>query len=440
MNALPPNDLKEATRLTRAGQLTEATALLQRMLRGEASPPPQPDAARNGPANPSRAPSPASARPHPGGRLPRLVDVEADAADPRPGAGDPARTTASATATEGPSTMKMPDALRGLLDRLKGGLAEKLQGLELPNLPTMSAHARMPAQAPKEAPLPAGGQFVARTFANGAGSRAYKLYIPSTHHGQPAPLVVMLHGCTQSPDDFAAGTRMNALAEEHGFLVAYPAQPPSANAQKCWNWFNPGDQARDRGEPSLIAGITRQVMRDHAVDPKRVYVAGLSAGGAAAAIMGMAYPDLYAAVGVHSGLACGAARDVPSAFAAMRGGAPSVPSGCGGKAGRGAVPTIVFHADRDSTVHPRNADQVVAQSAAPGLTIKTERGGVVGGHAWSRAVHADAGGRAVLEQWTVHGGGHAWSGGSPDGSYTDPRGPDASREMLRFFLDHPRAR
>jgi poly(hydroxyalkanoate) depolymerase family esterase len=438
MQFLPPQDMIEATRLTREGKLTEAAALLQRVLGGDAAPAPAPA------ASPSSAPAAGGRRP------PRVFDVEPETGEPRPAAADAAESRAAggagrtaAGAGEPSAPPRMRDALRGFVERVKGAAAmpQGLGGLPqgLPQGLEGMPMGRMPAQARVQ--VPEGARFVSQTFSGPAGSRAYKLYVPSTlRPGQPAPLVVMLHGCTQSPDDFAAGTKMNALAEERGFLVAYPGQPPSANAQKCWNWFNPNDQERGRGEPSLIAGITRQVMRDHAVDPRRVYVAGLSAGGAQAAIMGMAYPDLYAAVGVHSGLACGAASDMPSAFAAMRGdggfgAVPCRPEAAGGQ----AVPAIVFHADRDGTVHPRNADRVVAQYGAPGLRRRApERGQVVGGRAYTRTLHADAGGKVLLEQWTVHGGGHAWSGGSPDGSYTDPLGPDASREMLRFFLEHPR--
>jgi poly(hydroxyalkanoate) depolymerase family esterase len=277
--------------------------------------------------------------------------------------------------------------------------------------------------------------FQTRTFGNQFGSRQYKLFIPSGYNGQPVPLLVMLHGCTQSPDDFAAGTRMNLAAEARNWLVAYPGQTNAANMQKCWNWFNATDQRRDSGEPSLIAGITRQVMHDYVVDSARIYVAGLSAGGAAAAIMGDAYPDLYAAIGVHSGLACGAARDMQSAFAVMqKGGDGQLRSDK-----KRTMPTIVFHGERDATVNRRNGDAVVAQ-AVHGISLRTsvESGQVPGGHAYTRTLHIDAGGKTWVEKWVVRGAGHAWFGGSPSGTYTDPRGPDATGEMLRFFQDHPR--
>ena len=272
------------------------------------------------------------------------------------------------------------------------------------------------------------GQFVERSYTGRAGTRAYKLYIPRGYTGLAAPLVVMLHGCTQSPDDLAAGSRMNLLADEATFLVAYPAQASRANQSKCWNWFQAADQQRDGGEPSLIAGITRQVMADYRVDPGRVYLAGMSAGGAMASVMAATYPDLYAAIGIHSGLAYGVAHDLRSGLEAMQHGRarprrPPAP----------AVPTIVFHGDRDTTVHPRNADQILAQVAATGQTT-SGHGQAPGGHAYTRTVCHDARGRPIAERWLVHGLGHAWSGGSPHGSYTDPRGPDASREFLRFFL------
>jgi poly(hydroxyalkanoate) depolymerase family esterase len=245
----------------------------------------------------------------------------------------------------------------------------------------------------------------------------------------------MLHGCTQSPEDFAAGTRMNFIAEEQTCFVVYPAQRSEANHAKCWNWFRATDQRRGKGEPSLIAGITRKVMRDYSVDPNHVYVAGLSAGAAAAAVMGATYTDLYAAIGVHSGLACGAAVDLPSAFVAMRQGGGSDHRAIPGD--EPPVPTIIFHGDRDTTVHPKNGDRILEQAMKTTIPQrKVHRGQVPGGHSYTRTIHSDARGRGILEHWNIHGAGHAWSGGSPVGSYTDPRGPDAAREMLRFFLEH----
>lgn len=271
---------------------------------------------------------------------------------------------------------------------------------------------------------------IARRFGNQAGSRAYDLFVPPGRSDGPLPLVVMLHGCSQSSRDFAIGTGMDGLAEELGFLVAYPDQPRSANMAKSWHWFREGDQRRDEGEPSILAGLTRQVMDEFDVDPSRVYVAGLSSGGAAASVMAMTYPDLYAAVGIHSGLAHGSAGSMAAALLAMRRGAPSQP-----RRATQPMPTIVFHGDRDRTVSPVNGDQAIAQARPDGdVNIATVEGRSEGGMAYTRSVLTESGGSWSSEQWVLHGGGHAWSGGHPAGSHTDPTGPDASRKMLRFFL------
>ena len=404
---LNPNVMLEATSLTRAGRLAEATTLLQRMLRGETGP----DVSFS-----------TSGEITPAGRTLPIIDAKTETnseTDCPPFGG--ARTAKSSRF----------GVLRALLDRVSRRSRLGFQGLRQPS-PVISTPDIVPA----------GGKFIAASYSNSAGTRAYKLYIPSRYQGQALPLVVMLHGCTQSPDDFAAGTRMNLIAEEQTCLVVYPAQSTEANPAKCWNWFRPNDQRRDEGEPSLIAGITRQVMREYSVDPQRVYIGGLSAGAAAAAVMGATYPDLYAAICVHSGLACGAANDLPSAFVAMRQGnlADTVKAGeisplIGDEQ---TVPTIVFHGDRDTTVHPRNGDHVIARSMRTENSRKTVHcGRVPGGYAYTRTIHTDPSGRVILEYWEIHGAGHAWSGGSPAGSFTDPRGPDAAREMLRFFLEHP---
>ena len=312
------------------------------------------------------------------------------------------------------------------LDRAAGeaGMASfKMPNFEMPSFDLSGA---MGGRAPAET-LP--GKFIDGSHTNAAGTRSYKLYVPSTYTGeQQVPLVVMLHGCTQDPVDFASGTQMNQLAEEMHCLVVYPAQSQSANAQRCWNWFSAVDQTRDQGEPSIIAGITRDVMASHNVDDRQVYVAGLSAGGAMATIMGTLYPDLYAAVGVHSGLPFASAHDLPSALAAMKGkfGQPR-------EQGK-SIPIIVFHGDRDTTVHPANGDELIARGkhhAAKQIVV--EPGRVPDGHAYTRTVHQHPDGTPHAEQWLIHGAGHAWSGGSARGSYTDGKGPDASREMMRFF-------
>lgn len=385
-------DMYEVTRLTREGRLDEAMA----MLRGQA-----------------RSPEPERAAK--GADVHKAIDLIP------PGAGETVWTSFSQD-TPAPRQHPGPEA---------GSLLARLKNFSLKDIGAVidKGHAR------SSAPLPDGASFELRTFSAPAGSLDYKLYTPSAFSGEPLPLIVMLHGCTQSPDDFAAGTRMNELAEEQTFLVAYPAQTKSANASKCWNWFNAGDQRRGEGEPALIAGIVHQIMSDLPVDAGRIYIAGLSAGGAAAAIMGATYPELFDGIGVHSGLPCGVARDLPSAFSAMRDGGPPLRRASGRPDATGLVRTIVFHGDRDMTVNPVNGDQVIAQArAAAGLKPTTTQGTSSDGVPFTRTVERDDEGRAMLEHWVLHGAGHAWAGGSSSGSYTDPRGPDASREMVRFFL------
>lgn len=297
----------------------------------------------------------------------------------------------------------------------------------------------MPRLPRRTAPRPASG------FSSGSVTyrhRAidYKLFIPSTCGDEPVALVVMLHGCGQNAADFALGTGMNELAERHGFLVVYPEQSPNANWHMCWNWFDAANQERDHGEPALIAALTRKIIDEYAVDPRRVSVAGLSSGGAMAVILGRTYPDLFSAVGCHSGLPHGSATSGYGAACTMRHGADL--SRRGDNAPACGVPIIVFHGDDDATVHSNNGDAVVRQSldayaagarGAPRATTNECETGQAHDRRFTRAVHRGEDGDIVAEHWTVHGAGHAWSGGNWRGSYTDANGPDASREMLRFF-------
>lgn len=315
------------------------------------------------------------------------------------------------------------EALPPRSNRLRKPLSEVVRTLRSGGMSGLSGLGQ-PAPTP-ELPLPDGAAFLDRRYSCAAGARRYRLYVPSTANDGLQGLIVMLHGCTQNPEDFAAGTGMNALAEAHRLIIVYPAQTGSDNSMSCWNWFRPGDQMRGAGEPAIIAGLTESLRDEYAVPKDRVFVAGLSAGGAMAAILGETYPDLYAAIGVHSGLAYGSANDVMSAFTAMRGqgGIERAPARSGGPR------RIVFHGSADTTVHPSNAGRIIA---GDGRTSRSEHGPTGETRGYSRLVVEGADG--PHECWIIDGAQHAWAGGNASGSYTDPRGPNASEAMVRFFL------
>jgi poly(hydroxyalkanoate) depolymerase family esterase len=282
-------------------------------------------------------------------------------------------------------------------------------------------------------------------FAWDEDSHPYLLFVPSQATPAPQPLVVMLHGCQQDAADFAAGTGMNPLAEQLGCLVLYPEQLAKANPMRCWNWFDKAHQGH-AGEPAMIAALTRQVAQAHGADPQRIYIAGLSAGGAMAAVVAALYPEVFSALGVHSGLPAGAANDVMSAFSAMRRGGQTTRAFAGQR--EGLMPTIVFHGSADSTVHPDNSEHLVALALqalqATGLALTRTELPLPSPAKNSQARPAqrvrwlDADGKSYLEYWSVDEGLHAWSGGQQGGSFTDPHGPDASAAMLEFFLQHRR--
>jgi poly(hydroxyalkanoate) depolymerase family esterase len=272
-----------------------------------------------------------------------------------------------------------------------------------------------------------------------AGALRYKLYVPQSYAGSAAkvPLIVMLHGCTQDPDDFALGTQMNALAESAAALVAYPQQTAQANPQKCWNWFRPEDQMRGAGEPEHIARIVRQIIADYRIDPRRVFVAGMSAGGAMAEILARCYPDLFAAVAVHSGLPYRCANNVVSALSVMRDAASAHAQPARSPL---AMPTLVIRGDDDKTVDPANSEAIVDQAARDWpaddqLTREATTSTTAGGRATTCTTFRNRGGRVVIESWNVSGGGHHWFGGDARGSHTDSSGPSASELVRQFFDD-----
>lgn len=287
-----------------------------------------------------------------------------------------------------------------------------------------------PMTRPARGPAQNDPRFAWRTQKTTEGSLNYKLYVPELRHPNPA-LLVMLHGCTQDPDDFARGTRMNRLADEFGLVVAYPHQPRSANANGCWNWFDRRHQFAEGGEPAMLAALARTLSHEYGIAPERVFAAGLSAGAAMADVLAETHSEVFSRVGLHSGLPHLSAHDVMSAFAAMKGDGRNGRRSANAKVGR----KLIIHGTADPTVHPSNAEEIFDRMRVrhPGSTIVVNRVKTSGREA-TRQILVGPKGEALAEQLLIDGAGHAWSGGDASGSYADPLGPDASREMVAFFL------
>jgi poly(hydroxyalkanoate) depolymerase family esterase len=425
----------KATRLTGKGSLMDATRLIQRTLAGLTSTASGPTSS---PETDRRAAGPAS----------RTSDVTDVVAKP-PRQGDALAATPFTASPDRPAAND-PAPSRDVQPRVPEPISPNFV---LSPAPVQSPAAEPAAWAPPAAaetpaaPVHRPGSFTESTIQFKGEQYAYRLYIPAsptpsgTESAHAAtgllPLVVLLHGCKQNALDFAKGTGMNLLADQQQVVVLYPEQLSKANSGGCWNWFEPTHQTRS-GEPGMIAALARKIMAashgDVQIDPDRVYIAGLSAGGAMSAVVAELYPDIFAAVGVHSGLPAGAAKSMIGAFGAMRRGGPVQTAT--------AMPTIIFHGSSDTTVHPDNGEHV-SNAAREALgnnglelvkseqTVRTQ-----GQRPAQRVRYLDDSGKPYIEHWTVGDGGHAWSGGDAAGSYTDPQGPSASRAMLAFFLQH----
>ncbi|KIN63754.1 Poly(3-hydroxyalkanoate) depolymerase C [Sulfitobacter noctilucicola] len=326
--------------------------------------------------------------------------------------------------------IKNARALRRAMDNTRAGTLMDATALIQK---TLGQHGLLPSNTDGIRPRRQGAQNAEKgagrkRYSCRAGTREYLVHVPA---GRAEGVLLMLHGCTQTPEDFATGTGIVNAAVGAGFAVVLPAQSRGDNAQSCWNWFSGADQKRGSGEPAILAGLTAGIAKAHGVPQAKCFVAGLSAGGAMAVILGETYPDVFGGVGVHSGLPYGCARGVNEAFAAMGGSATRRTAKSDGE----MVPTIIFHGTSDATVKMSNGEQIVDDALnrvkGPQTQIVTE--GTTAGRAFTAMTSLDARGRPVAEYWQIEGLGHAWSGGNAKGSYADPKGPDATAEMLRFF-------